>query len=60
MKLSTPIYVLLKSFDLGLVLLFLPLRLGLCVGNLFLHLNVLKDEQHEQPAAFVVCLLQNK
>ena len=47
MKLGMPVNVLLESFDLGLVLLFLPLRLGLSIGNLFLQLDVLKDEQRE-------------
>ena len=47
MKCSTPLNVVLESFDLGFVLLFLPLRLGLSIGDLYLQLHVLKDEQRE-------------
>ena len=58
MELGTPINVLLEPLDLGLVPLFLLLRLGLSIGDLILQLQVLKNEQLEKLATLVVRLLR--
>ena len=58
MKLGAPFNVFLEPLDLGLVPLFLLLRLGFSIGELVLHLQVLKNEQLEKLATLVVRLLR--
>ena len=58
MNCGTPFNVVLEPLDLGCVLLFLLLRLGLSIGDLILQLQVLKNEQLEKLTTLVMRLLQ--
>ena len=58
MELGAAIKVILEPLNLGCVSLLPFLRLGLGVGELFLQLHLLKDEQLEQLTTLVMRLLQ--
>ena len=59
MKLGAPFNVFLEPLDLGLMPLFLLLRLGFTVRKLVFQLQVLKNEQLEKLAMLIMRLLQD-